>query len=166
MVLRAPLGTTPPKSTRGRLRVLFRFARLALLACCHDGPWWALDDWHPRCDPRIPLSAREPQANCGCSPGQITQPWLREAVKWYLGTQLESGALRWSTVSQERLNCLRRFDIWLTRTFDDPTDVLGDPPAPPARRPRTADGPWSRATATPAPVRPADHESRAPAPAQ
>ncbi|MGH3199796.1 MAG: hypothetical protein ACRDNT_28630, partial [Streptosporangiaceae bacterium] len=107
-------GRLPPHGCRGRLRVVFRFARLALLARCTDGPWWALDDWHPRCDPRIPLSAREPQANYGCSPGQITQPWLREAVKWYLGTMLESGALRWTTVSQERMRSLARFDRWLT----------------------------------------------------
>jgi hypothetical protein len=125
-------GRLPPKDSRSRLRVLFRFARQALIARCHDGPWWTLDEWHPRCDPRIPLSTREPQANYGCSPGQITQPWLREAVKWYLGTQLESGALRWTTVSQDRMNCLRRFDVWLTSCLDDPIEVLGDPAA--ARR--------------------------------
>lgn len=119
----------PPQGSRSRLRVLFRFARLALLARCHDGPWWALDDWHPRCDPRIPLSEREPQANYGCSPGQIAQPWLREAVKWHLGTLLEAGTLRWSTVSQERLKCLLRFDRWLAGAFDNPRDVLGDPAA-------------------------------------
>ena len=107
---------------------MFRFARLALLARCHDGPCWALDDWHPRCDPRIPLTGREPQGNYGCSPGQITQVWLREA-KWHLGTMLEVGTLRWSTVSQERLRCLVRFDRWLSDTFDDPNDVLGDLPA-------------------------------------
>ena len=33
-----------------------------------------LDHWHPRCDPRIPLINREPVANYGCSPSQITQP--------------------------------------------------------------------------------------------
>jgi integrase len=120
-------GRLPPQGSRARLRVVFRYARLALLARCHDGPWWALDDWQPRCDPRIPLSAREPLANYGCSPGQITQPWLREAVKWHLGTQLDAGGLRWTTVSQERLKCLRRFDNWLTGCFDDPSDVLGDP---------------------------------------
>lgn len=122
-------GRLPPAGSRARLRVVFRFARLALLARCHDGPWWALDDWQPRCDPRIPLSAREPLADYGCSPGQLIQSWLREAVKWHLGTQLEAGTLRWTTVSQERLNCLRRFDIWLTACFDDPGDVLGDPAA-------------------------------------
>ena len=120
-------GRLPPKHSRARLRAVFRYARLALLARCHDGPWWALDDWQPRCDPRIPLSAREPLANYGCSPGQITQPWLREAAKWYLGTQLEAGALRWTTVSQERLKCLRRFDNWITGSLADPSDVLGDP---------------------------------------
>ncbi len=122
-------GRLPPSGSRARLRVVFRFARLALLARCHDGPWWALDDWHPRCDPRIPLSAREPLANYGCSPGQITHLWLREAVKWHLGTMLEAGTLRWTTVSQERLNCFRRFDNWLTDCFENPQDVLGDPAA-------------------------------------
>jgi integrase len=105
---------------------VFRFARLALLAGCDDRPWWALDEWHPRCDPRIPLTAREPVANYGCSPGQIAQPWLREAVKWCLGTMLEAGALRWTTISQERLHCLRRFDDWITSCLDDPIAVLGD----------------------------------------
>jgi integrase len=117
----------PPKGVRSRLRILYRFARLALLARCHDGPWWTMDDWQPRCDPRIPLTEREPLGYYGCSPGQIAQPWLRSAAKWYLGTMLEAGTLRWTTVSQERLKCLRRFDNWLTACFDDPTGVLGDP---------------------------------------
>jgi hypothetical protein len=59
----------------------------------------------------------------------ITHPWLREAVKWRLGTMLEAGTLRWTTVSQERLRCLHRFDRWLAVAFDDPLDILGDPTA-------------------------------------
>ena len=82
-------GRLTSRQSRARLRIVFRFARLALLARCCDGPWWSLDDWHPRCDPRIPLSPREPVANYGCSPGQITHRWLREAVKWHLGTMME-----------------------------------------------------------------------------
>lgn len=120
-----------PPGSRARLRVVFRFARLALLAHCHQGPWWALDDWQPRCDPRIPLTGREPLANYGCSPGQLTQPWLREAVKWHLGTQLEAGTLRWTTVSQERLKCLHRFDNWLSTAVEDPREVFADPIAAP-----------------------------------
>jgi integrase len=120
-------GRFPPPGVRARLRVIFRFARTALIAACHDGHWWELDYWHPRCDKRIPLSEREPQAHYGCSPALITHRWLREAVKWYLGTMLESGALRWTTVSQERLRCLHRFDRWLAIAFDDPREVLADP---------------------------------------
>ena len=44
--------------SRNRLRIVFGFARQALIAACHEGPWWQLDDWHPRCDPRIPLINR------------------------------------------------------------------------------------------------------------
>ena len=122
-------GRLTQEDARRRLRVIFRFARQALIARCADGPWWSLDYWHPRCDPRIPLSAREPLANYGCSPDKIAVPWLREAVKWYLGTMLESGVLRWTTVSQERMTCLARLDRWLTGCFEDPRDVLGDPAA-------------------------------------
>jgi hypothetical protein len=120
-------------TARRRLRIVFRFAHLALRAACHEGVWWELDDWYPRCDPRIPLSKREPLANYGCSPGAIVHPWLREAAKWYLGTMLEAGTLRWTTISQERLNCLRRFDNWLSATFDDPLQVLADPVAAPGQ---------------------------------
>ncbi|MFJ7098844.1 tyrosine-type recombinase/integrase [Streptomyces mirabilis] len=119
-------GRLPPHGSIARLRVIFRFSRLALLARCSGEPWWTLDEWHPRCDPRIPLAEHEPQAHYGCSPSKISHEWLREAVKWWLGTQLEAGVLRWSTVSQERMRCLVRFDRWLS-TFADPLDVLGDP---------------------------------------
>ena len=120
-------GRLPPVNTRSRLRGMLRLARLAMIARCHDGPWWELDDWHPRCDPRIPLGPREPRGTSQISPGRITQPWLRAAVKWHLGTQMQAGALRWSTVGQARL--LIRFDRWLWETFADPRDVLGDPGA-------------------------------------
>jgi hypothetical protein len=62
----------PSLRSRNRLRIVFGFARQALIVACHEGPWWQLDDWHPRCDPRIPLINREPVANYGCSPNQIT----------------------------------------------------------------------------------------------
>lgn len=122
-------GRFPSPGVRARLRVVFRFARTALIAACHDGRWWELDYWHPRCDPRIPLSGREPMAHYGCSPTLITHSWLREATKWCLGTMLDAGTLRWTTVSQERLRCLHRFDRWLAVAFDNPLDVLGDPAA-------------------------------------
>src|SRR5260370_1217355 len=111
---------------RGRLGAVFRFAWLALLARWSGGSWWTLDEWNPRCAPRIPLPGREPLANYGCSPSRISQPWLREAVKWHLGTMLESGALRWSTVGHERMPSLARFSRHLAACFDDPRAILGD----------------------------------------
>lgn len=72
-------------------------------------------------------------ANYGCSPGQIRQPWLREAVKWQLGTPLEAGTLRWTTISQSRVKSLQRFDNWLAFCFSDPQEVLGDPGDAPAQ---------------------------------
>jgi Phage integrase family len=125
----AARGKFPPRGAVNRLRILVHFPRLALIARCHDGAWWELDDWHPRCDRRIPLTAREPQANYGCCPGKITQPWLRTAAKWQLGTLLEAGVLRWTTVSQERIPSLQRFSRWLGEAFTSPQDVLGDPAA-------------------------------------
>lgn len=72
------------------------------------------------------MSARESLANYGCSLITITRPWLRAAAKWHLGTMLESGTLRWTTFSQERLKRMRRFGAWLD-TLGDPLLVLSDP---------------------------------------
>src|SRR5665811_1874980 len=71
----------------------------------------------------VPASSMVPRCHLTASRSQG-----REAVKWHLGTMLEAGTLRWTTVSQERLNCLCRFDNWLAG-FDDPGDILGDPAA-------------------------------------
>ena len=111
------LGRLPTTGVRTQLRAVFGYARLALVAQCHEAPWWQLDEWNPRCDPRIPLSHREPTAQRGCSPSAIGIEWLRAAAKWHLGTMLESGTLRWATV-RGRVLSLRRFDAWLTQLGD------------------------------------------------
>jgi integrase len=62
-----------PVSLRN-LRLLFGYPRLALTARLHEGRWWEMDTWYPRCDPRIPLREREPCAGVGCAPGAIAVP--------------------------------------------------------------------------------------------
>jgi hypothetical protein len=52
-------GRLPTLRGREKLRILTRFARLALIARCHDGPWWELDDWHP------PLRSPDPDRGAG-----------------------------------------------------------------------------------------------------
>lgn len=115
-------GRLPPPPARARLRSLMQISRWALVAACHSGAWWELDDWVPRCDPRIPLGAREPRRQVRITPARVQLDWLRTAVKWHLGVRLQAGTLRWSTIGQARQ--LVRFDRWLRTTFDDPTQVI------------------------------------------
>jgi hypothetical protein len=113
-----------PVSLRS-LRPLFGYPRLALTARLHEGPWWEMDTWYPRCDPRIPLREREPCGSVGCTPGAIAVPWLRTAAKWALAMMLQAGVLSWGTIRGDRMQCLLRFDRWLA-TLPDPAHVVGD----------------------------------------
>jgi integrase len=113
-----------PVSLRS-LRPLFGYPRLALTARLHEGPWWEMDTWYPRCDPRIPLREREPCGSVGCTPGAITVPWLRNAAKWALAMMLQAGVLGWGTIRGNRMQCLLRFDRWLA-TLPDPAHIVGD----------------------------------------
>lgn len=106
-------------------RLLFGYPRLALLARVHEGLWWELDAWVPRCDPRIPLRSREPLGSEGCRPGQAQIPWLRDVIKWHLGTALEAGLLTWSTISSDRTRALLLFDRWLS-TLEHPADLTAN----------------------------------------
>ncbi|MFD7846800.1 tyrosine-type recombinase/integrase [Nocardia sp. NPDC059764] len=114
-----------PGRVGDRLRTVFGYARLALIARLSDEPWWQMDTWAPRCDPRIPLRDREPRRSEGCRPGAAEIPWLRAGFKWYLGTTLEAGTLSWSTISGDRVLSFVRFDRWLS-TLPSPSDITGD----------------------------------------
>ncbi len=111
---------------RVKLERLLGYPRLALAARLHDGAWWELDTWHPRCDPRIPLRPREPCRSVGCSPGEARIPWARNAIKWHLSVLLESGTLTWSTLTCQRSQALLRFARWL-ESLPDPAAAVGDP---------------------------------------
>jgi integrase len=119
-------GRLPPRKYVGELqRVLFGYPRLALAARLNHRPWWTLDDWIPRCDPRIPLRDREPQRAVGCRFGHAQLWWVREAIKWHLGHALESGSISWSTIASGRLSALLALDRWLL-TLDDPAKPFTD----------------------------------------
>jgi integrase len=110
---------------RPRFERVLSYPRLALAARLHDGPWWQMDTWHPRCDPRIPLREREPCRSVGCSPGTAGLPWVKDALKWHLGTLLEAGTLTWSTLTGQRSPALLRFARWL-ETLEEPTAAIRD----------------------------------------
>ena len=113
------------KGRRARLERLLGYPRLALAARLHDGAWWELDTWHPRCDPRIPLREREPCRSVGCSPGTARLPWVKNALKWHLGTLLEAGTITWSTLTGQRSSALLRFARWL-EMLDEPAEAIRD----------------------------------------
>jgi hypothetical protein len=120
-------GRLPAENSGSRRRLgrLLGYPQLALAARLHDGAWWELDTWHPRCDPRIPLREREPCRSVGCSPGEARIPWVRNAIKWHLSVLLESGALTWSTLTCQRSQALLRFARWL-ESLPDPAAAVGD----------------------------------------
>jgi hypothetical protein len=106
-------------------RVVCGYPRQALLARSSLQPWWRLDTWAPRCDPRIPLRDREPHADQACRPGRLQIRWLREAVKWHLGAVLEAGILSWTTIGHDRICGLLLLDRWLA-TLPNPAALTGD----------------------------------------
>jgi len=90
--------------------------------------WWEHDLWAPKVDPRIPLRQHEPnRANSGYDFLAISQPWLREALKWQCKIALETGMLRWTTI-RARLYALTLFSAFLTRRGVDEPRLAGDPP--------------------------------------
>jgi Phage integrase family len=103
-------------------RVLFGYPRHGLIVRVNDRPWWTLDEWVPRCDPRIPLRDREPRRSDSCRPGQAQIPWMADVIKWHLATALQAGTLTWSSVSDHCIDLLM-FDRWLS-TLDDPAAVF------------------------------------------
>ena len=120
-------GRLPAPTSGGRTRLerVLVFPRLGLAARLNEGAWWELDTWHPRCDPRIPVRAREPTASVGCSPGAAQLPWVAKAVKWHLSVLLQSGVLTWSTLSSQRVSSLLRFARWLD-TLKEPAAAVRD----------------------------------------
>ena len=79
---------------------LFRRCYRHLVIAYDPREWWQHDAWSPKFDARIPLRVHEPsRGTAGYDFLVIEQPWLREALKWQLKIALETGLLRWTTVS-------------------------------------------------------------------
>ena len=56
----------PSLRSRNRLRIVFGFARQALIATCHEGTWWQLDDWHLRLGSRVPSNCPQSSGGSRC----------------------------------------------------------------------------------------------------
>ncbi|HVC99779.1 MAG TPA: tyrosine-type recombinase/integrase [Candidatus Dormibacteraeota bacterium] len=111
----------------------------------HEGPWWKLDVWHPILDSRIPLRKHEPLGRHLANFAQLTTQWLREAAKWWLKTELETGQYTYSSV-QSRLGYLRRLQRFLDTFPVDGPDLAG--PRGNVRDVAAAFAHWLRTTPT------------------
>ncbi len=112
---------------RVRLERLLSYPQLALAARLHDGAWWEMDTWHPRCDPRIPLRDREPCRSVGCSPGEARLPWVKNAVKWHLGVLLEPAAVSAGKVNLDLWSVAGLMDF-LAGHRQEAAEILGPSP--------------------------------------
>jgi integrase len=92
-------------------QVLLRFWWLLDLAY-DTRPWWQRESWHPVEDRRIPVRQHEPLGRQAVHFHRITAPWLRRAAQWHGKVALETGVLRWSTLSQ-RVFTLTVLDAFL-----------------------------------------------------
>ena len=89
-----------------------------LTYACHRGGWWRLDVWNPTLDSRIPLRPHEPSGRTIVNFSRLHTDWLRDAGKFWLSNQLETGQLSWTTVTS-RVHYLD----WLQRRIDVEGDV-------------------------------------------
>ena len=106
-------GRLPAVAHRARAELALRGLMVRLLRQYSQDEWWRHDVWSLRLDERIPRREHEPRANTAIRWSGVEPDWLREAVKYYLHLQLESGQLTWSTVMQLRV-VVARFGEFLT----------------------------------------------------
>ena len=112
LTVRRRSGKLPaPSSVMQMRQVLLRFSWLLDLAY-DTRPWWHRESWHPGEDPRIPVRQHEPLGRQAVHFHRITTPWLRRGAQWHCKLALETGVLRWSTLSQ-RVFTLTVLDAFL-----------------------------------------------------
>ncbi|MGH3224785.1 MAG: tyrosine-type recombinase/integrase [Streptosporangiaceae bacterium] len=118
-------GKLPAPSSITQMRqVLLRF--LWLLDLAYDTrPWWQRESWHPVEDRRIPVREHEPLGRQAVHFHRIRAGWLRRGAQWHGKVALETGTLRWSTLSQ-RVFTLTVLDAFLAaRGIGEPRLAAG-----------------------------------------
>jgi hypothetical protein len=76
--------------------------------------WWQHQVWDLRVDPRIPTRRHEPQRRPSINFSLIEPAWLREGAQRHGTVGIETGALRWASVS-ERVTGLAHFGAFLVQ---------------------------------------------------
>ena len=88
--------------------------------------WWRQDVWDPKHDRRIPLGKHEALGSSRIDFAVIPQPWLRDAMRWFLAVELERGRYRWSSIMGFRTH-LRHFSRFLAGEGIDTPSLCTEP---------------------------------------
>lgn len=96
-----------------------------LVVRCTDDPWYSHDTWDMRLDSRIPRRENEPHAERPVSLDQLTEPWLKEAVRYFFSQTLTYGYYTWTSIAT-RISHFNYFARFLTQYPHRLSPELGD----------------------------------------
>jgi len=91
--------------------------------------WWRSDRWDARRDRRIPLREHESLGNVCLNFEGVTQPWLKEAIKWYFAVSLETQNLVWTSLPGFLTYLGTYLSEFLIAADIDAPALVGDPDA-------------------------------------
>lgn len=101
-------------------------AHLAVRAT--DAPWYSHDIWSMKLDPRIPRRENEPHSTRNLHLTQLTQPWLKEVVRYWFSQTLTYGYYTWTSLGSH-ITALNYFSKYLQTTDHTPVTLGADLPA-------------------------------------
>lgn len=111
----------PSPHYMANLRRYVRLIQALIAVTWSTRPWWEQDVWSPRLDRRIPVREHEPNGEISIRLDIVQQPWLREALRFWLSRSMETNTMVWSSVKQRLFNVGGVFGTFLLeRGIDDP----------------------------------------------
>jgi integrase len=114
-------GRLPGRHFEHNQRAVVARLCAALTRAYDDDAWWRADVWEPRRDARVPVREHEALKSARLWFAGIEPPWLREAIKWFFASALESGLLAWSSLPGYRTYLGSYFAEFLASAgIDDP----------------------------------------------
>ncbi|MFC6352663.1 tyrosine-type recombinase/integrase [Rothia nasimurium] len=121
-------GHYPSPGGLRNLEILANTLHAHLAVRCTDAPWYSHDIWNLKLDPRIPRRENEPHLIRNLHLTQLTQPWLKEAVRYWFSQALTYGYYTWTSLGSH-ITALNYFSKYLNTTDHTPVTLGEDLPA-------------------------------------
>jgi Phage integrase family len=104
-------GKVPDRWDRQRIRSQLHRIYFAVYSAYDTRPWWRREIWDAEMDRRIPLREHEPRTHASHFT-DIHPQWLRDGLQYFLGMQMQTGALSMSS-ARSYLISIRKFGRYL-----------------------------------------------------